>query len=119
MRFLNIALLLATIAMSACTTMEDVLPDTGSVSRQLDTGDRIIVYTKAGESVDMHYVLIKDGEIRGSLHEDGLQPVAIDLGEIRAIKVERGVPDENGSRLSNAFDTLHVVAITRGLLSEL
>ncbi len=116
MRVLEILTLLVTFAISACTTMEEVLPDTGSLPRQLETGDRIIVHTKSGKAVDMHYVLIKDGEIRGSLYDDGLQTVAVDLGEVDTIEVERGVPDEHDTRLSSALDTIHIIAITHTLL---
>lgn len=81
--------LCVTLALGGCTTMKEVRRADGSLADYLDIGDHVIVYTAAGQIIDMRYVLIEDGVMRGSLFADGLEPVAVRLDEIRKIEAER------------------------------
>ncbi len=111
---LTVTLLL--LALSACTTMKDVQVEEDSLSRQLEAGDRIVVQTKDGQLVDMHYVLVRNGEIRGSLFEDGLKPVAISIDDMQTIRARKAEPDENASGLTKSGRTLDLVILGAELL---
>ena len=111
---LTLPLLLFTL--SACSTMTDLRVEESSLSRQLETGDRIVVQTKDGQLVDMHYVLVENGEIRGSRFEDGLQPVTISIESVEVIRAKKGELDGENSRLTNVGNTLHMMLLSSELI---
>ena len=114
LRKLTLPLLLFTL--TACSTMTNLRVEECSLSRQLETGDRIVVQTKDGHLVDMHYVLVENGEIRGSRFEDGLQPVTISIESVETIQAKKGEPDAGNSRLTNVGNTLDMILLSSELI---
>lgn len=82
-----IILLLA--ALFGCTTMQQVNPQDGLLTDHIKVGDHIVVYENSGRIVDMRFVLIERDVLRGSLLNDGLEPVEIKLDQIEKIEAER------------------------------
>ncbi len=69
--------------------MQEVRPRDGSLEDFLHTGDRLIVYEKSGRIIDMRFVLIEDGVLRGSMTSDGLYALEVPLEHIERIEAER------------------------------
>lgn len=84
-----IRLLILGLALSGCTTMQKIKEGEESLSNLLLVGDHIIVYKKSGQIVDMRYVRIDGTILRGSLFNNGLEAVAIDIKTIEKIEAER------------------------------
>jgi len=55
----------------------------------LEPGDRIVVSEKSGRRIDMRFVRVFGGQIYGSLSQNGLHPVVIDVEQIEAIEIEQ------------------------------
>ena len=89
MSLFKATLLTLMLVLSACTTMQEVREAEGSLADHLEIGDHIIVYTSTGTIIDMRFVLIDNGVMRGSLYADGLEPIMVRLDEIRKIEAER------------------------------
>ncbi len=85
-RSLTILLLAALLG---CTTMQEVKQREGLLTDYLEIGDHIIVYETDGRIVDMRFVLVEDNVLRGSLFDDGLESVEIQLEHIEKIEAER------------------------------
>ena len=75
--------------MSACTTLHPAPASYVSLSAQVEPGDRVVIYEKSGRIIDMRVVSIDVEEIRGSLTEDGLEAITVQLSEIERIEVEK------------------------------
>ena len=84
-----IRLLILGLALSGCTTMQKIKEEEESLSNLLLVGEHIIVYKKSGQIVDMRYVRIDGTILRGSLFNNGLEAVAIDIKTIEKIEAER------------------------------
>ena len=76
-------------ALAGCTTMQEVKQKEGLLTDYLEIGDHIIVYKKDGRIVDMRFVLVEGNVLRGSLFDDGLESVEINLEHIEKIEAER------------------------------
>lgn len=108
-----IVLLMA--AVSACTTMQEVKPRDGQVVDRLEIGDHIIVYSNAGEIIDMRFVRI-DGEVmRGSLFGDGLETVAIRLDQIERIDAERIAAGKTTAAVLGGIVLAPIAAVGAGI----
>ena len=116
MNFPKLAPALLLFALSACTTMTSVQVDEDTLSRQLETGDRIVVQTKDGQVVDMHYVLVRNGEIRGSRFDDGLQPVRIPVDAVETVRTRKSKPDDGSSSLTKSGRTLDLLILGTELI---
>ncbi len=81
--------ILVLAALAACTTMQAVKQQEGLLTDYLEIGDHIIVYETNGRIVDMRFVLVEDNVLRGSLFDDGLESVEIELEHIEKIEAER------------------------------
>ncbi len=82
-------IILLLFALAACTTMQAVKQQEGLLTDYLVIGDHIIVYATDGRIVDMRFVLVEGDVLRGSLFDDGLEPVEIKLEHIEKIEAER------------------------------
>jgi len=76
-------------ALAGCTTMQEVKQKEGLLTDYLEIGDHIIVYETRGRIVDMRFVLVEGNVLRGSLFDDGLESVEINLEHIEKIEAER------------------------------
>jgi hypothetical protein len=56
---------------------------------QLETGDRLVVYEKQGRIIDMKLTQIDDGALFGSLTNNGLETVEVELADIEKIEIEK------------------------------
>ena len=81
--------LLLLAGLCGCTTMKEVRTRDVSLADHLEMGDRIVVYEKSGRIVTMRYVRVDGTVLRGSLADDGLEPVEIFLDGIERIESER------------------------------
>jgi len=55
----------------------------------LEPGDRIVISEKTGRRIDIRFVRVFEGQIYGSLSQNGLHPVVIDVDQIEAIEIEQ------------------------------
>jgi hypothetical protein len=69
--------------------MQEVRQQDRSLTDYLEIGDHIIVYETTGRIVDMRFVLVEGNVLRGSLFDDGLEPIEIELEQIEKIEAER------------------------------
>ena len=81
--------ILVLAALAACTTMQAVKQQEWLLTYYLEIGDHIIVYETNGRSVDMRFVIVEENVFRGSLFDDGLESVEIELEHIEKIEAER------------------------------
>ena len=114
-RTLNILLMVCLVIQASCTTLKEV----GSVDVPLDqilkTGDRIVVYEKTGRVIDMRYVLLGNGEIRGSLTENGLKAVEVRIDQIEKIEAERIGAGRTTVAVIGGIVFLPIVALGAGI----
>lgn len=108
-------LLCIVLALGGCTTMKEVKRAEGSLTDYLEIGDHIIVYTAAGQIIDMRYVLIEDDVLRGSLYSDGLEPVQVRLDEIRKIEAERIAAGRTTAAVLGGVVLAPIAAMAAGL----
>ena len=81
--------ILLLFALAGCTTMQEVKQQEELLTDYLEIGDHIIVYETNGRIVDMRFVLVEGNVLRGSLFDDGLESVEIELEHIEKIEAER------------------------------
>ena len=83
------------ITLSACTTLnqaqltrDSVNPEQYRIQPSLEIKDKIRVYLKTGEIIDMTYVSSDNTSIKGSLIQDPLTAQTINYQDIQRIEVE-------------------------------
>lgn len=108
-------LVLVLPAFVACTTMQEVKPRDGTVTDYLEIGDHIIVYEKSGRIVDMRFVLVDDGVLRGSLFSDGLEPVEIEIEQIERIEAERIAAGRTAGAVLGGIVLAPIAAVGAGI----
>jgi len=108
-------IVLSLAALFGCTTMQEVKPQEGSLTDNLEIGDRIIVYENSGRIVDMRFVLIEGEALRGSLFFDGLEPVEINLHDIEKIEAERIAAGRTTAAVLGGIVLAPIAAVGAGL----
>ena len=102
-------------ALFGCTTMQEVKPQKGLLTDHLKIGDHIVVYEKSGRIVDMRFVLIEGEVLRGSLFDDGLEPVEIKLDHIEKIQAERIAAGRTTAAVLGGIVLAPIAAVGAGL----
>lgn len=103
------------IATVGCTTMRAVSHTERPLEEVLRTGDHIVVYEDTGRILDMRYVLIDGGTLRGSLAADGLTPVAVELDRIERVEVERLAAGRSSLAVAGGIILAPIAALGLGL----
>ena len=102
-------------ALVGCTTMQEVKPKEVLLMGHLKIGDHIVVYEKSGRIVDMRFVLIEGEVLRGSLFDDGLEPVEIKLDQIEKIEAERIAAGRTTAAVLGGIVLAPIAAVGAGL----
>ena len=84
-----IVILIAGISLIGCTTMRPVEAQQSNLAEQVEVGDHLIVYEKSGRIVDMTLDVIDGDSLEGTLADDTLIPVEVDINDIEKIEVEK------------------------------
>lgn len=95
--------LIAGVALSGCTTMRPIDGREASVTEQVEAGDHLVVYEKAGRIVDMTVREVDNDRITGTLTESAGATVEVDVDDIEKVEIEK---------LDGARTTLAVVGGT-------
>ncbi len=95
--------------------MQEVKPQEGLLTGHLKIGDHIVVYEKSGRIVDMRFVLIEGEVLRGSLFDDGLEPVGIKLDQIEKIEAERIAVGRTTAAVLGGIVLAPIAAVGAGL----
>lgn len=82
-------ILIAGISLVGCTTMRPIETGQANLIEQLEVGDHLIVYEKSGRIVDMTLAVIDDDSLEGTLADNSLVPVEVDINDIEKIEVEK------------------------------
>lgn len=82
-------ILIAGISLVGCTTMRPIETGQANLIEQLEVGDHLIVYEKSGRIVDMTLGVIDDDSLEGTLADNSLIPVEVDINDIEKIEVEK------------------------------
>ena len=82
-------ILIAGISLVGCTTMRPIETGQANLIEQLEVGDHLIVYEKSGRIVDMTLSVIDDDSLEGTLADNSLVPVEVDINDIKKIEVEK------------------------------
>ncbi len=82
-------ILIAGISLVGCTTMRPIETGQANLIEQLEVGDHLIVYEKSGRIVDMTLAVIDDDSLEGTLADNSLVPVEVDINDIKKIEVEK------------------------------
>lgn len=82
-------ILVAGISLVGCTTMRPIETGQANLIEQLEVGDHLIVYEKSGRIVDMTLGVIDDDSLEGTLADNSLIPVEVDINDIEKIEVEK------------------------------
>lgn len=107
--------ILSLAALFGCTTMQEVKPQKGPLTDYLKIGDHIVVYEKSGRIVDIRFVLIEGEVLRGSLFDDGLEPVEIKLDQIEKIEAERIAAGRTTAAVLGGIVLAPIAAVGAGL----
>ena len=84
-----IIILIAGISLIGCTTMRPIEAQQSNLAEQVEVGDHLIVYEKSGRIVDMTLGVIDGDSLEGTLADDTLIPVEVDINDIEKIEVEK------------------------------
>lgn len=82
-------ILIAGISLVGCTTMRPLETEQSSLIEQLEVGDHLVIYEKSGRIADMTLTLIGDDSLEGTLADNSLIPVEVDIDDIEKIEVEK------------------------------
>jgi len=82
-------ILIAGISLVGCTTMRPLETGQSSLIEQLEVGDHLVIYEKSGRIADMTLTLIDDDSLEGTLADNSLIPVEVDINDIEKIEVEK------------------------------
>ena len=113
---LNAVAMIALIALSGCTTMQEMRLADVDLADLLETGDHVVVYTRSGQIIDMRFVLIEGDVMRGSLIYDGLEAVEVRLGEIEKIEAERIAAGRTAAAVLGGVVLAPIAAVGAGMV---
>ena len=82
-------ILIAGISLAGCTTMRPIDVQQTKLTEQVAVGDHLVIYEKSGRIVDMTLALIDADSLQGTLAENSLIPVQVDINDIEKIEVEK------------------------------
>lgn len=82
-------LLISVVSLAGCTSMRPVDMAQPDFADRLETGDRLVVYEKHGRIIDMKLTQVEDGILFGSLTNNGLETVEVELADIEKIEIEK------------------------------
>ena len=82
-------ILIAGISLVGCTTMRPVETGQSRLTEQLEVGDHLVIYEKSGRIADMTLTLIDGDSLEGTLADNSLIPVEVDINDIEKIEVEK------------------------------
>ena len=77
------------VSLAGCTSMRPVDMAQADFADRLETGDRLVVYEKHGRIIDMKLTHVDDGVLFGSLTNNGLETVEVELADIEKIEIEK------------------------------
>ena len=98
-----------------CTSMRELRPSDRALDEVLRTGDHVIVYEDTGRIVDMRYVRTDGSLLRGSLFEDGLTPVAVEMERIERVEIERVAVGRTSLAVAGGIILAPIAALGLGL----
>ena len=84
-----IIILIAGISLVGCTTMRPIEAQRSNLTEQVEVGDHLIVYEKSGRIVDMTLGVIDGDSLEGTLADNSLIPVEVDINDIEKVEVEK------------------------------
>ena len=84
-----IIILIAGISLVGCTTMRPIEAQQSNLTEQVEVGDHLIVYEKSGRIVDMTLGVINGDSLEGTLANNSIIPVEVDINDIEKIEVEK------------------------------
>lgn len=82
-------ILITIISLTGCATMRPVSLGAAKISRQHDADDHLVVYEKSGRVIEMTYVEMIDGTLRGRLTDSSQEPISVILADIERLDVEK------------------------------
>ena len=82
-------LIIFVVSMAGCTSMRPVDMAQADYAKRLETGDRLVVYEKHGRIIDMKLTQVEEGILYGSLTNNGLETVEVELAAIEKIEIEK------------------------------
>jgi len=85
----QLILLVSIISLAGCTSMRVVDMAQADFADSFETGDHLVVYERQGRIVDMTFTKLENGVLYGSLTNDGLMTVEVDLADIEKVEIEK------------------------------
>lgn len=89
---MKLKLILAMLALTSivgCTSIQTVNPATTNLAEQLEAGENLVVYERAGRVIKMTLVSIQGETLNGTLTDSPETAVAVNFADIYQLKVER------------------------------
>lgn len=100
---------------AGCTSMQPVDHRATPLQETLKPGQRVVIYDNRGRVLDLRYVLVADGELRGSLSDDGFTAVAVPLADIERLEAEKIAVGLTAGAVAGGIVLLPVVVVATGL----
>jgi hypothetical protein len=85
----QLILFVSILSLTGCTSMRTVDMAQADFAEHFETGDHLVVYEKQGRVVDMKVTQIQGGILYGSLSNNGLTAVEINLADVEKIEIEK------------------------------
>lgn len=85
----QLILFLSLLSLVGCTSMRTVDLSQSDFAAHFETGDHLVVYEKQGRVVDMTLTRFDNAVLYGSLSDNGLTAVAVDLADVERIEIEK------------------------------
>ncbi len=108
-------ILIAGISLVGCTTMRPIETGQSNLTEKLEAGDHLVIYEKSGRIVDMTLDVIDGDSLEGTLADNNLIPVEVDINDIEKIEVEK----IDGVKNSLAVVGCTIVILTLMLISAM
>lgn len=84
-----LVVLIAVIALMGCTSMRPVDVQQLDLAAELEADDRLLVYESSGRIIDMTFIALDDGTIRGRMNDGSQGPISVAVTDIEKLEVEK------------------------------
>lgn len=84
-----LVVMIAAMSLIGCTSMRPVDAQRTDLAAELDVDDRLMVYETSGRIIDMTFIALDDGKIRGRMNDGSLGPISVATADIEKLEIEK------------------------------
>lgn len=106
----QLILFVSVFALAGCTSMRPVDIAQADFTSNFEPGDHLVVYEKQGRIIDMNFTQVEDGFLYGSLSNDGMATVEVNLADVQKIEIEKISGAKTTGAIAGGIVLLPVVA---------